>query len=148
MSRSDLARWSGLSERHPLVGLFHRFGAVKRANQAFDRLSHLEGDDFVNAVFQALAIRLEVGQMDLDRIPNRRRLHLGVEPPFWAAGCIGIGQSKKFQQSAAGLSAWEWKTPWGAFLSLEEALVVMSDAASEGGRSAHIGLAGSVRSCG
>ena len=51
LTRVDLARWSGLPERHPLVGLFHRFGGVRRMNAAFGQLSHLTGEAFVDAVF-------------------------------------------------------------------------------------------------
>ena len=46
LTRGDLARWSGLPERHPLVGLFHRFGGFRRMNEAFGQLSHLQGADF------------------------------------------------------------------------------------------------------
>ena len=51
VSRADLALWSGLHERHPLVGLFHRFGGVRRLNLAYDRLAHLGASGFIDQVF-------------------------------------------------------------------------------------------------
>ena len=54
LSRADLARWSGLPERHPLVGLLHRFGAVREVNAEFEALSPLSGEAFIDAAFVAL----------------------------------------------------------------------------------------------
>ncbi|MGB0510685.1 MAG: hypothetical protein ACPGGB_07155, partial [Flavobacteriales bacterium] len=59
LSRADLARWSGLPERHPLVGLLHRFGAVRQVNAEFEALSPLSGDAFIDAAFAALRMSLE-----------------------------------------------------------------------------------------
>lgn len=131
MSRSDLARWSGLSERHPLVGLLHRFGAVKRANQAFDRLSHLEGEDFLNAVFRALAIRLEVGQMDLDRIPSEGGFILVSNHPFGPLDALALIREIRKVRPDFKLGV---DDAMGRMPQLDESLVVVSDAASEGGR--------------
>ena len=82
MTRSDLASWSGLPERHPLVGLFHRFGGLKKANAAFGRLAHLEGDAFIDAVFQHLGVTLQLDAGQLDRIPESGPFILVSNHPF------------------------------------------------------------------
>ncbi|RPG80774.1 MAG: GNAT family N-acetyltransferase [Crocinitomicaceae bacterium TMED114] len=82
MSRSDLARWCGLPERHPLVGLFHRFGGVRKANDTLGALSHLKGEAFLDAVFAHLGVRLEADAPSLDRIPESGPFILVSNHPF------------------------------------------------------------------
>ena len=82
MSRSDLARWCGLPERHPLVGLFHRFGGLRKANAAFGALSHLEGDAFLDAVFAHLGVRLDAVSDSLTHIPETGPFILVSNHPF------------------------------------------------------------------
>ena len=74
VSRSDLALWSGLPDRHPLVGLFHRFGGIRKLNSAYGRIAHLPAADFIDEVFNQLGVRLEWQEEDWAKIP--------VEGPF------------------------------------------------------------------
>ena len=82
LTRGDLARWSGLPERHPLVGLFHRFGGFRRMNEAFGQLSHLQGADFIDAVFGSLGVTLELSEEDLQRIPETGPFVLVSNHPY------------------------------------------------------------------
>lgn len=82
MSRGDLARWSGLPERHPLVGLFHRLGGLRKTHDTFGRLAHLQGEAFIDGVFDHLGVTLEVDPNPLDRIPESGPFILVSNHPF------------------------------------------------------------------
>ncbi len=90
VSRADLAGWAGLPERHPLVGLFHRFGGVRSMNSAHDRLSHLGADAFVDAVFALLGVRLEIAQEDLARIPKEGPFIVVSNHPFGVLDALAL----------------------------------------------------------
>lgn len=90
LTRGDLARWSGLPERHPLVGLFHRFGGFRRMNEAFGQLSHLQGADFIDAVFGSLGVTLELSEEDLERIPETGPFVLVSNHPYGVLDALAI----------------------------------------------------------
>lgn len=90
VSRADLARWSGLPERHPLVGLFHRFGGVRDLNSAYEQLAHLSSHDFVDEVFQHLGVRLELAPEDLARIPQEGPFILSSNHPFGILDALAL----------------------------------------------------------
>ena len=90
LTRADLARSVGLPDRHPLVGLFHRFGSIRQMNEAFGRLSHLKGNDFIDAVFGTLGVTLELAEEDLQRIPETGSFVLLANHPFGVLDALAI----------------------------------------------------------
>lgn len=88
MTRADLARWSGLPERHPLVGLFHRFGGLKRMNEAYEHLSPLRGEAFVDAVFRHMGMTVETEHFD--KIPKTGPFVLLSNHPYGVLDALGL----------------------------------------------------------
>ncbi len=74
----------------------------------------------MNAVFQALAIRLEVGQMDLDRIPSEGGFILVSNHPFGPLDALALIQEirkvrpdfKLGVDDANGDEFLSWKNHW------------------------------------
>ncbi|MCH1574949.1 MAG: lysophospholipid acyltransferase family protein [Flavobacteriales bacterium] len=130
VSRADLALWSGLNERHPLVGLFHRFGGIRRLNLAYDRLAHLGPSDFIQQVFSQLGVRIALAPEDLHRIPKEGGFILVSNHPFGPLDALALVSeiSKVRPDFRLGV-----EDAMGRIPQLEEAFVVVSDAASEGG---------------
>lgn len=90
VSRANLAQWTGLHERHPLVGLLHRFGGIGRLNSAYGRLAHLEGAAFIDEVFNQLEIRLEVSELDEARIPKTGPFIVVSNHPFGILDALAL----------------------------------------------------------
>jgi len=130
MTRADLARRSGLPERHPLVGLFHRFGGVRRANVAFEQLSHLHGHAFVDAVFDTLDVDIELGEEDLSRLPKEGGFILVSNHPFGPLDALALAREVGNVRSDFKLGV---DDSMGNIPQLERAFVVLSDAENEGG---------------
>ena len=90
VSRSDLALWSGLSKEHPLVGLFHRSGGIRKLNTAYARISHLSGEAFVDEVFAQIGVALRVEAADLERIPKEGAFILVANHPFGVLDALAL----------------------------------------------------------
>ena len=124
LSRADLARWSGLPERHPLVGLLHRFGAVRQVNAEFEALSPLSGDAFIDAAFAALRMSLEIAEDDLQRIPETGPFVVVSNHPFGVLDALALirhirRRRPDFKLGVDGML--------GATAQLDDALVVVSE---------------------
>ena len=130
VSRADLALWSGLHERHPLVGLFHRFGGVRRLNLAYDRLAHLGASGFIDQVFDQLGLSIALAPEDLARIPKEGGFILVSNHPFGPLDALALVSEVAKVRSDFKLGV---EDAMGRIPQLEEAFVVVSDAASEGG---------------
>ena len=90
VSRLDLGLWAGLPERHPLVGLFHRFGGIRRLNSAYNQWAHLESSAFIDEVFGQLDVRLEVAEEELNRIPKEGPFVLVANHPFGVLDALAL----------------------------------------------------------
>lgn len=90
VSRADLAMWSGLPEVHPLVGLFHRFGGIRKLNSAYAQMSHLPEEAFVDEVFAQIGVTLSVEQSALDRIPKEGAFILVANHPFGVLDALAL----------------------------------------------------------
>ncbi len=90
VSRLDLGLWAGLPERHPLVGLFHRFGGIRRLNSAYNQWAHLESSAFIDEVFGQLGVRLEVAEEELNRIPKEGPFVLVANHPFGVLDALAL----------------------------------------------------------
>jgi len=90
VARADLARWSGLPERHPLVGLFHRFGGVGRLNAEYRELAHLDAPAFIDEVFQQLGISLDCAAEELERIPSEGPFIVVSNHPFGVLDALAL----------------------------------------------------------
>ena len=124
LSRADLARWSGLPERHPLVGLLHRFGAVRQVNAEFEALSPLSGDAFIDAAFAALRMSLEIAEDDLQRIPETGPFVVVSNHPFGVLDALALirhirRRRPDFKLGVDGML--------GATAQLDDALIVVSE---------------------
>ena len=129
LSRAGLARWSGLPERHPLVGLLHRFGAVRQVNAEFEALSPLSGEAFIDAAFAALRMSLEVTNDDLQRIPETGPFVVVSNHPFGVLDALALVRQIRrrrpdFQLGVDGML--------GATAQLDDALIVVSEGAPHG----------------
>ena len=123
LTRVDLARWSGLPERHPLVGLFHRFGGVRRMNAAFGQLSHLTGEAFVDAVFGFLGVSLELSDEDLARIPGTGPFVLVSNHPFGVLDALALVRQVRLRRPDFKLGV---DAVLGGMVQLDSELVVLS----------------------
>ncbi|MGB1073248.1 MAG: lysophospholipid acyltransferase family protein [Flavobacteriales bacterium] len=131
LSRADLARWSGLPERHPLVGLLHRFGAVRQVNAEFEALSPLSGDAFIDAAFAALRMSLEIAEDDLQRIPETGPFVVVSNHPFGVLDALALirhirRRRPDFKLGVDGML--------GATAQLDDALIVVSEGDPHGSR--------------
>lgn len=93
VTKADLALWSGLPDRHPLVGLFHRFGGIRKLNTAYDRIAHFSASEFVDEVFRQLEVRLELSEEELDRIPKEGPFILVSNHPFGVLDALALIRS-------------------------------------------------------
>ena len=93
VSRSDLALWSGLPDRHPLVGLFHRFGGIRKLNSAYGRIAHLPAADFIDEVFNQLGVRLEWQEEDWAKIPAEGPFVVVSNHPFGVLDALALIRS-------------------------------------------------------
>ena len=130
LSRGDLARWSGLPERHPLVGLFHRFGGFRKMNEAFGQLSHLQGADFIDAVFGSLGVTLELSEEDLQRIPETGPFVLVSNHPYGVLDALAIVRQIRTRRPDF---KWVWTQCSATWLSSEQLVVVSGGEEAQAG---------------
>ena len=90
VARADLARWSGLPERHPMVGLFHRIGGVGRLIAEYRQLAHLDAPAFIDEVFQHLGISLDFAAEELERIPAEGPFIVVSNHPFGVLDALAM----------------------------------------------------------
>lgn len=84
ISREMLAKATGL-QQFPIPGidrLLMQVASINRFNKEFDKIQHLHGIDFIDAVLDALGVQIELRQDDLKRIPKQGAFVMLANHPY------------------------------------------------------------------
>lgn len=84
VSKEELTRAARLKKGNPLEGILYRLSGIDKVNRFYEQIDNLEGEEFIERVFELLELPIEVDAGDLKRIPAEGPFIVVANHPFGA----------------------------------------------------------------